>query len=254
VFKQLAGLLAFSQSTPLVHAAIEWLAYFLGARTYFRRRRANPIDVSKVDQMLLLGCTVFSAAVGAVGLHIAESWSWIWAQPIDTWISGKSLLGGLLGGTLGTEFGKRLVNWKQATGDAWVPALVVGIAVGRIGCQLSGTWDMTYGSPTGMAWGWDYGDGVPRYPTALLEILAVIALWVGLRRKAWRRPGQLFNAFMLGYCLLRFFIEFLKPPFGAASATATVPLDLYSGLTAIQWVAIAGTAWMGSRMRGTSPA
>lgn len=245
-------LLAFTQTTPLVHVALEWLAYFLGARTYFDQRRANPILVSTVDQMLLLGCTVFAAALGALSLHIAQSWSWISHQPVDTWISGKSLLGGLLGGTLGVEFGKRLVNWRQSTGDAWVPALVIGIVVGRIGCQLSGTWDMTYGSPTDGAWGWNYGDAVPRYPTALFELLAVLAYWAWLRGRTWSRPGQMFNAFLLGYCLLRFFIDFLKPPFGAAATNAAVPLDLYSGLTAIQWTALGGVCWMTSRLRNPS--
>ncbi len=248
----LTGLLSFTQATPLVHLGLEWLAYLLGARVYFRMRRRSPIGVSKVDQMLLLSCTVFGAAFGALALHIAESWSWASQQPIEAWISGKSVLGGLLGGTVGTEFGKRLVNWKHSTGDAWVPALVIGLVVGRIGCQLSGTWDMTYGSPTGASWGWNYGDGVPRYPTALMEAVAVLAIWAWLRLRAWSRPGQMFNAFLLGYCLLRFFIEFLKPPFGAAAADASVPLDLYSGLTAIQWTALAGASWMAARLRRTA--
>jgi len=248
----LTRLLAYTQSTPAVHVALEWLAYFLGARLYFRRRSADPIELARVDRMLLLSCTVFAAAAGAICLHIAESWTWISAQALDSWVSGKSLLGGLLGGTLGTEVGKRLVNWRQATGDAWVPALVLGIVVGRIGCQLSGTWDMTYGAPTGSSWGWDYGDGIGRYPTALFEALAVLALWMVLRQQAWSRPGQLFNAFLLGYCVLRFFLEFLKPPFGAAAATAAIPLDRYGGLTAIQWLALAGSAWMLVRLRGRS--
>lgn len=210
-------LLAAAQSTPAVHVAIEWLAYFVGARVYFRQRRSSPIGVARGDQLLLLACTLFGAAAGAVLLHAAESWSWLVHQPPSNWVSGKSVLGGLLGGTLGTEFGKRMVGWSASTGDAWVPALVAGLVVGRIGCQLAGTWDSTYGAPTGVALGWDYGDGIPRYPVALLEIVAVLGLWTVLRRHAWARSGQLFNAFLLGYSLLRLLLEFLKPPFGAAA-------------------------------------
>jgi hypothetical protein len=57
----------------------------------------------------------------------------------------------------------------------------------------------------------------------------------------------MFNAFLLAYCLLRFLIEFLKPPFGAA-APGAVPIDRLAGLTAIQWTGLAGAAWMGVRM------
>jgi prolipoprotein diacylglyceryltransferase len=234
-------LLAAAQAMPVVHVAIEWLAYFVGARVYFRQRRASPIAVPRSDQLLLLACTLFGAAAGAVLLHAAESWAWLVHQPPSHWISGKSVLGGLLGGTLGTELGKRMVGWTASTGDAWVPALVAGLVVGRIGCQLSGTWDSTYGAPTGIAVGWDYGDGIPRYPTALLEIVVVLGLWAMLRRRAWTRAGQLFNAFILGYSLLRLLLEFLKPPFGAAAAGA-IPVDRYAGLTAIQWAALGGAA------------
>ncbi len=242
--------LSYAQSTPAVHAVVEWLAYFAGARVYFHRRRASPLALPRLDQMLLLACAVFGAAVGALGLHMAESWSWISGQPASQWISGKSVLGGLLGGTIGTEIGKRAVGWRSSTGDAWVPALVVGLVIGRIGCQLSGTWDMTYGSPTGASWGWDYGDGVARYPTALIELVAVIGIWAALRARRWARPGEKFNAFLLAYCLLRFLIEFLKPPFGEAAA-GSIPIDRFAGLTAIQWTALAGAAWMGLRMRAS---
>lgn len=239
---------SYLQSTPAVHALLEWLAYFAGARVYFHQRRENPIDTARINQLLLLACTLFGAAVGALGLHIAESWSWISEGPISHWISGKSLLGGLLGGTAGTEIGKQMIGWGRSTGDAWVPALVLGIVIGRIGCQLSGTWDMTYGSPTGTSWGWNYGDGVPRYPTALMELIAVFAIWAFLHSRPWSPPGQMFNAFMLAYCLLRVLIEFLKPPFGEA-APGAVPVDRFAGLTAIQWVGLAGAVWMGLRMK-----
>jgi prolipoprotein diacylglyceryltransferase len=244
------GLVNYAQSTPAVHVALEWLAYFVGARVYVRLRRRSPIDVPRGDQWLLLACTLFGAAAGAVGLHIVESWSWISRQPIGAWISGKSVLGGLLGGTIATEIGKRVIGWRSSTGDAWVPALVVGLVIGRIGCQLSGTWDMTYGSPTGRAWGWNYGDGVPRYPTGLIELLAVLAIWAVLASRHWSRAGQLFNAFLLCYCLLRFFIEFLKPPFGAASPGA-IPIDQFAGITAIQWTALAGSVWMAARLQAS---
>jgi hypothetical protein len=38
--------------------------------------------------------------------------------PMTRRISGKSILGGLLGGTLGTEIGEKAIDWREPTGDA----------------------------------------------------------------------------------------------------------------------------------------
>jgi prolipoprotein diacylglyceryltransferase len=240
-------LLAYTQTHPLVHAAIDWSAYAIAARVYWRARRRQPIDRPRLDQGVLLGCTVLGAALGAVGLHLIASVSTLLAGAPFPGIAGKSVLGAFLGGVAGTELGKRIIHWPHPTGDAWVAALVVGLAIGRVGCQLAGTWDMTYGSPTGSAFGWNYGDGVPRYPTALIELLAVLAIGALLARRTDAPPGWRFAAFLLAYCGLRFFIEFLKPPYGAP-APGSIPLDRFAGLTAIQWAALAGALWMSRRL------
>jgi len=242
-----SALLAFTQSTPLAHAVTDWLAYFVGARVYLRGRRADPIRLGRAELALMFACTLFGAAVGAVLLHALASLSWIAAQGPSAWLSGKSVLGALLGGTLGTEAGKALTGWRTPTGDAWVPALATGLVIGRIGCQLAGTWDMTYGSPTGGALGWDYGDGIARYPTGLIEIVGVIGLWWACRPRPGSARGRAYNAFLLGYCLLRVAIDFLKPPFGAA-APGGIPIDRIGGLSAIQWAGIAGAAWFAVRL------
>ncbi|MBI3790495.1 MAG: prolipoprotein diacylglyceryl transferase [Gemmatimonadetes bacterium] len=124
----------------------------------------------------------------------------------------------------------------------------MGLVIGRLGCQLSGTWDQTYGNPTGMAWGWNYGDGVLRHPVALYELATVSLLFVLLRRRWPETPGARFAAFLAGYAALRFGLEFLKPPYGAL-AEGTLPSDWYAGLTAIQWTAIAGVVWFGALWR-----
>ena len=240
--------LAYAQQTPLVHAAIEWLAYAAGARVYARARRALPLGIDRSRQLLLLACTVAGAALGSVALHFAASFSTLSGLPLTRWIAGKSVLGGFLGGTLGTELGKRLTGVATPTGDAWVPALVTGLAIGRLGCQLSGTWDMTYGSPTGVAVGWDYGDGIARYPTGFIEIAAVLGIGWWLGRAVARPPGARFDLFLLSYSALRFLIEFLKPPYGPAAGPAAIAVERVAGLTAIQWAALAGILWMACRL------
>jgi phosphatidylglycerol---prolipoprotein diacylglyceryl transferase len=226
------------------HFLFELLAYFVAAQIYLRisRQYAQP---AQTDRLLLLGAAIFGAFIGSKLLHIAQHLPALIAENnIAQWLGGKSVLGGLIGGTLGVELAKRIVRWHYSTGDAWVPALAAGLVIGRIGCQLSGVWDQTYGIETNLPWAWNYGDNLGRHPVALYEIILVALLYLACRQSivpALAATGTRFAMFMLGYCLIRFWLEFLKPPFGAA-AEGTLPAVRYIGLSAIQWAAVAGSA------------
>jgi prolipoprotein diacylglyceryltransferase len=120
----------------------------------------------------------------------------------------------------------------QSTGDLFALPLAVGIAIGRIGCFLGGLSDRTYGLPTSLPWGWDFGDGVPRHPTQIYEIVFLVVLAVLVARgRAWP-AGDRFKGFMVAYLSFRILVDAIKPG---------VPIAL--GLTAIQWAAIAGLAY-----------
>jgi len=232
----------------LWHTALELLAYAIGARIYWSAAAGQPRPAELADRLQLLAGAICGAFVGSKLLHIAEHLpALVAANQLELWLAGKSLVGGLLGGTLGVELVKKRIGWTRPTGDAWVPALVAGIVIGRIGCQLSGLWDLTYGSPTTLPWAWDYGDGIGRHPAAAYEIVLVALLGASVMR--WSAPpGASFAAFLLGYCAIRFVLEFLKPPFGEQAAGA-LPVALYAGLTAIQWAAAIGAAYFTASLR-----
>ena len=125
-------------------------------------------------------------------------------------LSGRTIVGGLIGGVLAVEFVKRCQGIAGRTGDLFAPALALGIGIGRIGCLLRGC---CYGRPTGASWlGIDLGDGVPRYPTQIIESLFGFLLFVALLwlRKRVVEEGRLFTIFMLAYFTFRFGIEFLR--------------------------------------------
>jgi len=239
------------------HLILEMLAYAIGARVYWAAARAMPRPAQWADRMALVAGAVCGAALGSKALHVAEHLPYLLANGTpELWLGGKSVLGGFIGGTLGVELAKRLTGWRSSTGDAWVPALTVGLILGRLGCQLSGLWDQTYGLPTLLPWGWDYGDGIARHPAALYEMVLLALLYAALRgpmRRLAGAPGARFAAFMVGYCAIRFALEFLKPPFGAGAeggvAPGTLPVALYAGLTAIQWAALAGLAGYAALLR-----
>jgi prolipoprotein diacylglyceryltransferase len=135
----------------------------------------------------------------------------------------------LLGGLVGVEIGKKCAGVTQSTGDRFVMPILVGLIVGRIGCFLAGLQDDTYGNPTSLPWGVDFGDGVRRHPTQLYDIvfalvaLALLRLW---RPTLARAPGLQFKLLLAGYLSWRLVIDGLKP----------VPFAFAGGLSGIQLV------------------
>ena len=94
------------------------------------------------------------------------------------------------------------------------PALALGYAIGRVGCQLSGDGD--YGEPTDLPWGMAYPDGtVPTteevHPTPVYETVAMglvaLVLW-NLRDRF--RPGCCSASTWCSPALERLLIEFIR--------------------------------------------
>lgn len=126
-----------------------------------------------------------------------------------------SVAGGLAGGIGAVELWKAARGITISTGAIWVGPLALGIAVGRVGCFLSGLSDQTYGTATWLPWGVDFGDGVRRHPVQLYEsvaMLAFVAIYlIALARRAeWTRTTA-FYVFVLVYAVQRFAWEMLKP-------------------------------------------
>jgi len=172
-----------------------------------------------------------------------QYWTALANQPVAAWLGGKTIVGGLLGGLVGVEMAKLVLKWDHSTGDGFVVPLLVGMIIGRIGCQLSGLSDLTYGNVTTLPWGWNYGDDVARHPTALYEILGLAGLaWIVHRRVFANKRGDQFRAFMVGYFILRGGLDALKPPFGPPAAGTLAP-RLWGALSPIQWACLAGLAY-----------
>jgi prolipoprotein diacylglyceryltransferase len=142
------------------------------------------------------------------------------AGTANLWLSGipgiaRSVEGALAGAIIAIEILKAATGIRGSTGLRFVAPLAAAIAIGRIGCFLAGLDDMTYGTPTGLPWGVDFGDGVPRHPVQLYESLtmavslAVFVLLVGRVNEPVLRTG--FYLFVGVYAAQRFLWEFLKP-------------------------------------------
>lgn len=135
------------------------------------------------------------------------------------WEGGLVLYGGILGGLIaGIWFIKKhkLNFWKFA--DTLAPSVILGQAIGRIGCFLSGD---SYGVPTELPWGVKFPEGslpnlhfgqIPIHPTqiyeSLLNFVIFMVLWKLRKRNTYN--GFLFLLYLISYSAMRFFIEFLR--------------------------------------------
>jgi phosphatidylglycerol---prolipoprotein diacylglyceryl transferase len=217
------------------HVVLESLAYLVAFEVYRRQRRGQGDFLPASARSSVIVAAIVGAALGSKLLGWME-------DPPDTlahWrdpaylMGGKTIVGALLGGTMAVEWTKARMGLVRRTGDLFAMPLVTGIAIGRIGCFLAGLRDRTFGTPTALPWGVDFGDGIRRHPTQLYEVAAMAVLgWL-----VWRlgrhahREGDLFRAFLTLYLAWRLAVDFLKPE------------PRLAGLSAIQWCAAAALVW-----------
>ncbi len=156
--------------------------------------------------------------------------------------SGLTWYGGAIGGAAAVIFwaGRRGVGGVGLL-DLCAPALALGYAIGRVGCQLSGDGD--YGKEWDGPWAMAYPEGVvatdvPVHPTPIYETLAMgmaaYALW---RLRDRMAPGRLFALYLVLAGAERLLVEFVRRNEA-----------VFVGLTTAQLVSVAmlvaGAVWL----------
>jgi len=184
---------------------------------------------------------VFAAAVGGILgskiYYLIENFDRVKADPMGMIFSGAGLvfLGGLMGGTLAVTFviKKEKLTWIKFA-DIVAPLLILGYAIGRIGCLLVGD---DYGLPTDLPWGISFPDGLPPstyavfqtyypwvnlsgfepgvltvHPTQIYETLLGLGIFYYLynKRMSVVIVGSLFFTYLIFAGSERFLIEFLR--------------------------------------------
>jgi phosphatidylglycerol---prolipoprotein diacylglyceryl transferase len=213
------------------HLFFESLAYALGFLAYVRLRSSIRDAIPDSTRWTVIASAVLGAAIGSRILFWFEDPAQTFAhwRDLSYVMSGKTIVGGLIGGLFAVELAKRAVGEARSTGDVFAAPLALGIAIGRIGCFLTGLSDQTYGTPTSLPWGVNFGDGMPRHPTQLYESAFAAILCVFLWRMTNRAyvNGDVFKVFMVSYMIWRLAIDFLKP-------------EAWIGwLSGIQWACVA---------------
>jgi prolipoprotein diacylglyceryltransferase len=213
------------------HLIFESLAYPLGFLVFRQMKKRFGDPIPEGMRWTVIAAAAVGAAVGSKLLYWLEDPRLMlahWRDPQVIW-GGKTVVGALIGGLMAVEWAKRRLHFASRTGDLFAVPLCVGIAVGRIGCFLTGLSDDTYGTSTRLPWGVDFGDGIPRHPAPIYEIIFLVALGCVLLW-AMRRPhvqGDIFKGFMVGYSAWRLAIDFLKPD------------PRFFGMSSLQWACLA---------------
>jgi phosphatidylglycerol:prolipoprotein diacylglycerol transferase len=214
------------------HFLFEAIAYTFAFRLYLQLRRTIGDPVSHFDRWWVIAAASLGALLGSKLLFLFEDpeQSLQHLRQPALLFSGKTIVGALIGGTIAVEWAKKRLGVTRRTGDLFALPLCVGIAIGRIGCFLTGVEDHTAGVATSLPWGVDFGDTVQRHPTQLYEIVFVIFLGLIVLCLS-RRPhleGDLFRVFMIGYLAFRLCVDFVKPD-----------IRVFAGLSSIQCVCVA---------------
>jgi phosphatidylglycerol:prolipoprotein diacylglycerol transferase len=197
----------------------------------------------------MMFCAGLGGIAGSRLDFILENYSDVKDDLLGNVFSGSGLVwyGGAIGGAIAIFLWARYRNMLNlALLDLCAPALALGYAVGRIGCQLSGDGD--YGIPWDGPWAMAYPNGtvptdVAVHPTPIYETLAMglvaYTLW-HLRERF--RPGILFALYLTLAGTERFLVEFIRRND-----------DVLLGLTQAQLLSVAmivaGVAWIATKAR-----
>lgn len=153
---------------------------------------------------------------------------------------GMSWFGGLVAGLLvvGLYAMRGGIPFRPLA-DAMAPAVALGYAVARLGCDL-------YGTPTTLPWG-VWIDGMKRHPTQIYAALASFLIYLHLRARARspHYPGELFFRYLLLYGLVRFGLEFLR----GEPALPSIPLSTGQVVSILMLVAGAAALLRGGHER-----
>lgn len=168
------------------------------------------------------------------------------------WRGGLAVHGALLAGAATAIWYTRRHGfpfWRFA--DLLAPSLILGQAIGRLGCFLNGD---AYGIPTALPWGVVFTSpasmaplGVPLHPTQLYEMglnLLLFGLLWGWRTRL-RFDGQLFLFYVGGYGIIRLVVENFRGD----------QLQYAGGISAAQTLSVlvllaAGALWAARRRAG----
>jgi prolipoprotein diacylglyceryl transferase len=200
------------------------VAIWLGDKRF---RAATPLGAHVVSEVAITA--VPAGVIGGRIYHVITSPAAYFGgngHPLDAfkiWEGGLGIWGAISLGLLGAFLRYRMLQKKvelpsfAVFADALAPGIVIAQAIGRFGNWFNGE---LFGRPLDTWWALDvptkyrpitYRQFESFHPTFLYEAIwcAAVAAFLIIAGKSWK-PGQVFAAYVVAYCIGRFFIELIR--------------------------------------------
>ncbi|MCG6927107.1 MAG: prolipoprotein diacylglyceryl transferase [Acidobacteria bacterium] len=212
----------FGPFTLHTYGVLLAVAFLAGLWVASRQAKKAGMDSGRIVDMAVW--VLIAGLVGAKLLLVLVDWRYFSESPgriVSIFQSGGVFYGGLIGGILVAWWYVRryqLPGWPTA--DVLVPGVVVGQAIGRLGCFAAGC---CWGAPAQVPWAVTFTDvyaaravgtplDTPVHPSQIYESLAAFLiffflLWLAPRK---RFHGQVALAYVALYSATRFCLEFLR--------------------------------------------
>ena len=230
--------IAFQLGPLTVHWYGVLVAVGFMAGLWTASRRGLRYGVAPEQVMDLGPWLVVGTLVGARSLYVISYWKEEFADRAWTEIfmvhhGGLVFYGGFIGASLAVLLyflWKKLPVWKMA--DVLAPSIALGSFFGRLGCFMNGC---CYGRECDLPWAVQFtdaqrADGVSVHPSQIYDSLLNLGLYLGLvwlyRHK--RFDGQVFAGFMIGYALMRGFVELFRGDYPVRYLGGLTPAQLIS--------------------------
>jgi phosphatidylglycerol:prolipoprotein diacylglycerol transferase len=212
----------FGPFTLHTYGVLLAIAFLAGLWVASRQAKRAGMDSSRIVDMAVW--VLIAGLIGAKLLLVVVDWRYFADSPrqlFSIFQSGGVFYGGLIGGILVAWWYARryaLPGWQTA--DVLAPGVVIGQAIGRLGCFAAGC---CWGAPAQVPWAVAFTDvysaravgtplDTPLHPSQIYESLAAFLiffflLWLAPRK---RFQGQVAMAYVALYSITRFGLEFLR--------------------------------------------
>lgn len=206
------------------HDVFTLLGLLAGLLLYYRElRRRGMLEhrIFVISVMAIFG--------GGIGARVITAWEHVpyysnqSGAPLSYLIahSGKSIIGGILGGYVAIVLAKRALGYTQSTGDCYAAAIPLALVIGRVGCLLS---ELPLGTPTRLPWGVSLPESAAQqfatcpgcqgkmHPSMVYEIIFHLCAFLLILRYQRLIPvrGDALKLYLLIAALFRFLVEFVR--------------------------------------------